>query len=241
MSRHSRGDMFINNRYTSIYNSIISNAKHELRAKRGQEYYESHHIIPKSLGGTNNSENLVLLTAREHFICHRLLTRMTTGKDLSRMMCAFSFMVFGQSPDHKGCRIPSSNHLAIAKVFSQHNRDQTWKDNISKARMGYKPSKQAVESMAKTLTGRKLSEEHKRNIGKGSKGFSRKAIDAHTLNHQKEFSIILPSGETIIILNLKKWCRDNDINYQSAYNNSKYENPIKCGKLKGYKFIRHES
>ena len=36
-------------------------------------YYEKHHIIPKSIGGTNDISNLVYLTAREHFIAHWLL------------------------------------------------------------------------------------------------------------------------------------------------------------------------
>jgi hypothetical protein len=37
------------------------------------EYFENHHIIPKSKGGDNTKENLVLLTAREHFLAHKLL------------------------------------------------------------------------------------------------------------------------------------------------------------------------
>jgi len=36
-------------------------------------YYERHHIIPKSLGGTNDSANLVYLTGSNHFEAHRLL------------------------------------------------------------------------------------------------------------------------------------------------------------------------
>jgi phosphoglycolate phosphatase-like HAD superfamily hydrolase len=36
-------------------------------------YTERHHIIPRCIGGTDVKENLVDLTAREHFICHRLL------------------------------------------------------------------------------------------------------------------------------------------------------------------------
>lgn len=38
-------------------------------------YYEKHHICPKCLGGLENSENLVLLTGREHFLAHYLLTK----------------------------------------------------------------------------------------------------------------------------------------------------------------------
>lgn len=51
-------------------------------------YTECHHIIPKSMGGSNDKENLVRLTAREHFVCHRLLTKMTEGKDRYRMINA---------------------------------------------------------------------------------------------------------------------------------------------------------
>ncbi len=39
-------------------------------------HYERHHILPKCIGGSNESSNIVKLTAREHFICHRLLVRM---------------------------------------------------------------------------------------------------------------------------------------------------------------------
>lgn len=56
-----------------IYGYIISKAKSENRKKYQGIYYENHHIIPSCLGGSNLKENKVLLTAREHFICHKLL------------------------------------------------------------------------------------------------------------------------------------------------------------------------
>ena len=60
--------------YQKIYNDIIKKAQDEQRQK-GKIYYESHHILPKCLGGTDQKENLVLLTGREHFICHWLLIK----------------------------------------------------------------------------------------------------------------------------------------------------------------------
>lgn len=59
------------NKYETWYASIT---------KRGQyrhidSYTESHHIIPKSLGGNDDPTNITKLTAREHFICHWLLTK----------------------------------------------------------------------------------------------------------------------------------------------------------------------
>lgn len=39
------------------------------------EYFEEHHIIPRCIGGSNDSDNLVKLTAREHYIAHQLLVK----------------------------------------------------------------------------------------------------------------------------------------------------------------------
>lgn len=67
--------MFLENKYTTWYNNIIQKA--QLRINDG--YVENHHIIPKSLGGPDTIENIVALTAKEHFICHLLLTKMVAG------------------------------------------------------------------------------------------------------------------------------------------------------------------
>ena len=83
--------MFIDNKYTKFYMNIINNAQILNRKKGCGTYLEAHHIIPSSIGGNNLKGNKVLLTAREHFICHRLLTKMTTGKDKIRMLHALSF------------------------------------------------------------------------------------------------------------------------------------------------------
>ena len=70
--------------HQKVYDAIITKAKLENRVKlkRNQEgyvYYENHHILPKCLNGDNKKENLVLLTAREHYICHKLLTYIYKG------------------------------------------------------------------------------------------------------------------------------------------------------------------
>ena len=60
------------NKYSKWYNQLI-----ELRRNRQPTgYVEAHHIIPKSLGGSNSEDNLILLYPKEHFIAHLLLTKM---------------------------------------------------------------------------------------------------------------------------------------------------------------------
>jgi hypothetical protein len=80
--------LFIDNKYTHIYYKIIERSK----SRTIFDYKEKHHIIPKSLGGSNNEDNLVLLTAREHFICHLLLTKMTKGDAKSKMAMAVFYL-----------------------------------------------------------------------------------------------------------------------------------------------------
>ena len=60
--------------YEKIYEKIVSYAKMQNRKKtKVGPIYENHHIIPKSVGGSNDKNNLVLLTPKEHYICHKLL------------------------------------------------------------------------------------------------------------------------------------------------------------------------
>lgn len=77
--------------YKAIYYKIIEKAKKETEnGNRLIGYYEKHHILPKSLGGNNDKENLVKLTAREHFICHWLLVKIYDKGTVERnkMLCA---------------------------------------------------------------------------------------------------------------------------------------------------------
>lgn len=83
--------------YLKIYNSIIENAKSQNRIKHSGVYYENHHILPKSLGGKNNKENLILLTAKEHYLCHRLLLFIYNFNE--SMVRAFHRMVHSKNGD----------------------------------------------------------------------------------------------------------------------------------------------
>lgn len=78
----------LTNKYSKLYHRITSNAKQRIT----EGYTELHHIIPQSLGGSNDKENLVDLTAREHFICHWLLIKMTEGEDRRKMLYALNGM-----------------------------------------------------------------------------------------------------------------------------------------------------
>lgn len=61
--------------YNKIYNNLIDKARARNRSKNDNTYYEKHHILPKSLGGSNKKDNLCFLTLKEHFFAHLLLVK----------------------------------------------------------------------------------------------------------------------------------------------------------------------
>ena len=75
--------------YSQVYSNIVSRAKSRPRPP----IVESHHIIPKSIGGTDSEDNLVDLTPKEHFLCHLLLVKMYSGKEKQKMVFAIWAMM----------------------------------------------------------------------------------------------------------------------------------------------------
>lgn len=70
--------------YHKLYDNIVIKAKQSNRNKE-EGVYEQHHIKPKSLFPdlSKDPDNLVLLTPREHYICHWLLTKIHPGKAMN--------------------------------------------------------------------------------------------------------------------------------------------------------------
>jgi 5-methylcytosine-specific restriction endonuclease McrA len=121
--------IFINNKYTNIYFNIIKSA--QIRDPL-TGYTERHHIIPKSLGGTNKKDNLVVLSAREHFICHWLLTKMVTGDDLRKMNHAIWRMLV-QGRDYQLRYKPNSHtYESLRKRYGSLRKGVTTPDEVKK-------------------------------------------------------------------------------------------------------------
>lgn len=81
-------NIYNDSKYTKWYYSIIQTAVS--RCPVG--YSEIHHIVPRCIGGKNNSSNLIKLSAREHFVCHLLLVKMVSGKNRMKMSYALNMM-----------------------------------------------------------------------------------------------------------------------------------------------------
>ena len=139
----------IDNKYTRQYWKLINTRKNRIITG----YTEKHHIIPRSLGGTNLKNNLVSLTPREHFIAHLLLSKMFDGDEKYKMYYAFN-MILVKSKDNQRYK-PTSRFYEQARKFlgitsSKNNkgrvpwnkgipRTQEVKDAVSNANTGKEP------------------------------------------------------------------------------------------------------
>lgn len=198
--------MFIQNKYTKLYLTIVYQAKLKVNNRsKNNGYFEKHHIIPKCLGGLNG-ENIVILTAREHFICHRLLVKMTSGEARSKMACAM-FRTISRSKCHKEShRLTSKTYEKIKLDFSQA---------MSKLRSGKIPyvmtdfTRERMSASAKKKIPRIQTVEEKRNrsINQMGRKFSFESRAKMSDAHHKIY--ICPycnkSGGRI----LKRWHFDN--------------------------------
>lgn len=137
---------------------------------------ERHHVLPRSLGGTNKKTNITRLTAREHFICHLLLTKFTTGEAKKKMIFAARYMLVTR----RGLKVTSrkydrlrTEHRLLAsaslrgRVFSP--------ETIAKMSESQKKNQKRLTIGATPFSiGYVKSNEHCANISKGKLGKSTK-------------------------------------------------------------------
>ena len=109
--------MFIDNKYTALYYRIVDKVNSKNRLKVTGDSLQFHHIIPRSLGGTDDEKNLILCSLQEHRVCHKLLVKMTVGCDHYKM--AYALRLFGisrpcPSPHHTGSYTTESAKKSVA-------------------------------------------------------------------------------------------------------------------------------
>lgn len=103
--------------YQDFVNNIL---KTRGRFGCGDEYHEHHHIVPKCLGGSDSTENLIDLYAKEHFEAHRLLA--LENPDNDKLVYAWTCMAFVENKGQKRYKITAEEYeeakLALSKTQS---------------------------------------------------------------------------------------------------------------------------
>jgi len=163
--------------YKKLYEQIINVARE--RSLLPGIYFETHHIVPKSLGGSDSASNLVKLTAKEHFVAHHLLWKIYRNKEMTH---AFMLMCNTKRGGEK-FKINAKEYQLLKEDNRKFRSEfmngrpgnnlgktlpQEWRDNISKGQKG-KPKKKGNPSPFK---GKTHTIETKRKISEKRKGIA---------------------------------------------------------------------
>ena len=190
--------MYLTNKYTTWYNNIITKAKS--RSLSSDTYIETHHVIPKSLGGDNSTFNLVKLTAREHFICHLLLIKMLGDPLLKRKM-QFALNSFRRTSKNQQRYVLTSKQYEIVRKEVSVARSLSQLGN--KFAQGVKHSPETIAKRVAKLIGQKKrprTAEEKLYLSEISKGVPKSEITKQKMRKPKT----LEHAENIRKANLGK-------------------------------------
>lgn len=205
-TRNDFEQMVLQNKYSKWYFSIVDNAIKRNWHKNSIDFYvEEHHYVPKSLGGDDSST--VILTAREHFICHALLVRMLSGKSKSKMAWAL-MMLKGNSSRYvnsylyestkrsirhsEESKLKMSNTRINQGTFSGLKNPMWGKRGILSPHYGKQQTTEHKESRLSKVRGRIHSEESKLKMSQnrargpsGKKWFNNGIIEKFDLPENK--------------------------------------------------------
>lgn len=208
--------MFLDNKYYKWYKQLTSKQDRRLDC-----YTEKHHIIPRSMGGKDTKENLVVLTAREHYIAHLLLTKCTFGKAKQKM----SFALWNMVNRDNGIRTSSRMYAIIRENHSKFLSEFLSGEN--NPMFGKEHSKETISKISKGGKGLKRTEETRQRISEANKGERNSMYGVPKTKEQKEAAS-------------KRWKEDNPMYNKEVVDKIKKakEGTINCFDVVEQKFVR---
>lgn len=137
--------------YAKHYEKLIQRARERVI----DGYIERHHIVPRSMGGSNAKANIVRLTPEEHFLAHLLLVKMHPERP------ALMGALFLMSRSAVGLTQRSN------KVYGWLRR------KYIEAKKGWRPTPEAIEKARARNLGIKRTDEFKSGVSAFHKGRKR--------------------------------------------------------------------
>jgi hypothetical protein len=138
--------------YQKIYNSIISRGKNRVF----EGYTESHHIIPRCMDGSDNADNLVNLTAEEHYVCHQLLVKIYPD-NIGLVRAAMFMTASSKRPKRQGNKTYGWLKRRFSEYMSGPNNPSTLNGTWNKGITGYKNKVNFSKDTIKAITERMTS------------------------------------------------------------------------------------
>ena len=131
--------------YNKLYQRFIESRP--LRKKNYNDGLETHHILPKSIGGKDTKKNLIVLTPREHFIAHRMLAKMFTG--LKKMKMSFALLALGHYRNKRrdNDKLNSRQYELAQRQWSEYLQTTEGKKwNTQRVKRQWTPERRARQS-----------------------------------------------------------------------------------------------
>jgi hypothetical protein len=152
--------------YKRIYAEFIKDRRDKQESIL--DYCEKHHVTPRSLGGSDEKENIVRLVARDHYFAHCCLAKIHGGKMWSALFAianmtktngTSSYFLRGRMVSvsrKRAAEVRSVNMTELwasgafkrNRIYAPHS-DET-KAKIAAAGVGRKPTIESVEKQRKT-------------------------------------------------------------------------------------------
>lgn len=171
--------------YEKIYNDLLS--VHGV-TKDKPKGYETHHILPRSLGGSDSESNLIHVSTRVHYLCHWLLAKSTNSP---QMIHAFHMMSTGRRYNSRGYATSKAMKSKLMKEDNPMYSDE------SRKKQGLAMIKQIHKVRPKGL-------DTSMNRSDTLFGNERSAV--------RNYKVTSPDGEIFLIGNMRKFCRENSLN-----------------------------
>jgi hypothetical protein len=172
--------------YQRIHDAIINRARN--RTLTG--YVEKHHVIPRCLEGSNDISNIVELTAREHFIVHKLLCEIYPNEP--KLVYAYWMMSRNVSNSRykREYRVSNRDYEQARKLFSEvssirqkgqklseeHKQKLSLAAKTRKTRIPIKHSDETKQKLSALWKGSTRSLEDRKKISAGQRGKKRKIV-----------------------------------------------------------------
>jgi NUMOD3 motif-containing protein len=146
-------------------------------------YTERHHVRPRCMGGGNERENLVRLTAEEHYVAHQLLIKIYP--DIPYLVFA-TIMMAGRCSNNKvygWLRRLANGHSVSTATQAGHVKTEAHRRNLSKARAGrtFAPHSEVTKrKMSLAHIGKLRSVAHRANLSAALRGKVKGPLDEAT-------------------------------------------------------------
>jgi len=220
--------------YKRIYTEFIKDRRGRENSLAG--YFERHHIVPRSLGGSDEQANLISLSFEDHYFAHLLLACIYRGK-----MASALWMMVNSTSAAWSSRFRARKAYASAQRLASKVMSEAWSGDGNPR---FNPTIfdwtniRTGQRLRSTLHGMQIliggNRPHWTNVAKGNRPSYRSwVLTAHAASHVRtekgqSFTFVNRDGRRFIGTQAQ-FCRAHGLNAASASRIARLQSVSECG------------